>query len=193
MSKLTNPDFPEELLDPTIVGEDRRNLVDNYKYWRDEAIKADLDTRRHDFAVVLENFAYDFNIATAVRNANAFLAAEVLICGRRKWDHRGAIGTHHYQHVSQYSDWDQLVPYLQENDYVPIVFDNIDGAVSLFEFEWPQRPAMIFGQESIGVSPQSLQAAAEVVYIPQFGSTRSINVGTASGIAMYDYLQKLHR
>jgi len=46
---------------------------------------------------------------------------------------------------------------------------------------------MIFGQESIGVSNNALSRAGDVVYIPQIGSTRSINVGTASGIALYDY------
>lgn len=51
---------------------------------------------------------------------------------------------------------------------------------------------MIFGQEQIGVSPTALKLAEHVVFIPQFGSTRSINVGVSSGIAMYDYVRKFH-
>ncbi len=54
---------------------DRRNVVDRYRYWRHEAIVADLDTRRHDFHVAIENWQHDLNIGTVVRNANAFLAA----------------------------------------------------------------------------------------------------------------------
>ena len=34
---------------------DRRNVVDRYRYWSMEAIGADLDTRRHDFHVEIEN------------------------------------------------------------------------------------------------------------------------------------------
>ena len=47
-----------------------------------EAIVADLDTRRHDFHVAIENWQHDFNIGTIVRTANAFLAREVHIVGR---------------------------------------------------------------------------------------------------------------
>ena len=58
---------------------DRRNVVDRYRYWSLEAIRADLDTRRHDFHVAIENWQHDFNIGTVVRTANAFLAREVHI------------------------------------------------------------------------------------------------------------------
>jgi len=49
---------------------------------------------------------------------------------------------------------------------------------------------MVFGQESIGVTDKAMDLADDVVYIPQFGSTRSLNVGVASGIAMYSYIQQ---
>ena len=60
---------------------DRRNVVDRYRYWTMEAIVADLDRRRHDFHVAIENWQHDFNIGTIVRTANAFLAREVHIVG----------------------------------------------------------------------------------------------------------------
>ena len=78
---------------------DRRNVVDRYRYWTLEAIVADLDTRRHDFHVAIENWQHDFNIGTIVRTANAFLAAEVHIVGNRRWNRRGAMVTDRYQHV----------------------------------------------------------------------------------------------
>ena len=78
---------------------DRRNVVDQYRYWTVEAIVADLDTRRHDFAVAIENWQHDMNIGTVVRTANAFLAAEVIIVGRRRWNRRGAMVTDRYQHI----------------------------------------------------------------------------------------------
>ena len=78
---------------------DRRNVVDRYRYWTMEAIVADLDTRRHDFHVAIENWQHDFNIGTIVRTANAFLAREVHIVGKRRWNRRGAMVTDRYQHV----------------------------------------------------------------------------------------------
>ena len=52
-------------------------MVDRYRYWTLEAIVADLDTRRHDFHVAIENWQHDFNIGTIVRTANAFLAGDL--------------------------------------------------------------------------------------------------------------------
>ena len=89
-----------EEYDATLLAEgDRRNVVDRYRYWSMEAIVADLDTRRHDFHVAIENWQHDFNIGTIVRSANAFLAAEVHIVGNRRWNRRGAMVTDRYQHV----------------------------------------------------------------------------------------------
>jgi len=180
MSDLHNPAFPdpEALRDP-------RNLIDHFKYWSHDAVRAALDARRHPFAVVLENFAYDFNVATAIRNANAFLAREVWIVGRRRWDRRGAQGTHRYEHVHRAGTTGDAVRGLRAEGYRVVAVDNVEGAADLMRFRWPARAAMVFGQEQIGVSPEALGLADHVVYIPQYGSTRSINVGTASGIAMY--------
>lgn len=48
--------------DPELLAHgDRRNVVDHYRYWTREAIVADLDTRRHDFHVAVENWGHDFN------------------------------------------------------------------------------------------------------------------------------------
>ncbi len=49
---------------------------------------------------------------------------------------------------------------------------------------------MIFGEEGEGVTPEMLELADHVVSIKQYGSVRSMNVGTTSGIAMYDYIRK---
>ena len=70
------PDDPR--LDPDLLAAgDRRNVVDRYRYWRMDAIVADLDERRHPFHVAIENWGHDFNIGSVVRTANAFLAREV--------------------------------------------------------------------------------------------------------------------
>lgn len=176
--------WPHELLDPGNMPQDRRNLIDHYKYWEVEAIKADLDTRRHDFVAICENICYDFNISTVVRNANAFLAREVWVCGRKDFDKRGAVGTYHYQHMLHSPDTREAIEKLRHEGYSIIAVDQAPGAENLHSFTWPLKAAMIFGQEQIGVSPWALEASDSVVYIPQWGSTRSLNVGVASGLAM---------
>jgi tRNA (guanosine-2'-O-)-methyltransferase len=65
------------------------------------------------------------------------------------------------------------------------------NATAIHEFEWPEKTLMMFGEEQRGLSEEALALADHVVYIPMRGSVRSFNVGTASGIAMYDYSMKV--
>ena len=167
-----------EQYDERLLAEgDRRNVVDRYRYWTLEAIVADLDARRHDFHVAIENWQHDFNIGTIVRSANAFLAGEVHIVGNRRWNRRGAMVTDRYQHVVHHEDVASLAAYLRERD-------RPGGAVG---HRQPARLAaprdhrgaapvcFLFGQEGPGLSEGAREACDATFSIAQFGSTRSIN------------------
>jgi len=97
-----------------------RNIIDHYHYWNDDAIKADLNTKRHNFSVVCCNIGNDFNIATVIRNANAFLAKEVIIYGHKKYDRRGTVGTHHYTNFHHVRTIDNLGYLDKMNDYIEL-------------------------------------------------------------------------
>ena len=121
-----------EQYDERLLAEgDRRNVVDRYRYWRMEAIVADLDTRRHDFHVAIENWQHDFNIGTIVRTANAFLAAEVHIVGNRRWNRRGAMVTDRYQHVRHHATAGDLAAYLKHHGGGPVPLLGIDNLPGL--------------------------------------------------------------
>ena len=168
---------------------DRRNVVDRYRYWRTDAIVADLDARRHPFHVAIENWQHDFNIGAVVRNANAFLAAEVHIIGRRRWNRRGAMVTERYQHVRHHPDVDDFVAWADEAQLPIIGIDLVPGAVPIETSPLPRACVLVFGQEGPGLSDDVRAACATVCSIAQFGSTRSINAGVASGIAMHAWIR----
>jgi len=183
------PDDPR--LDPALLaGGDRRNVVDRYRYWRHEAIVADLDGRRHPFHVAIENWQHDLNIGSVVRNANAFLAAEVHIVGRRKWNRRGAMVTDRYQHIRYHPALDDFGRWASAASLPVLGVDNLPGAEPLDRAEIPERCAFLFGQEGPGLSEEARSLCTAVLSIPQFGSTRSINAGVASGIAMYEWVRR---
>jgi tRNA G18 (ribose-2'-O)-methylase SpoU len=183
------PDDPR--LDPSLLAEgDRRNVVDRYRYWRLESIVADLDSRRHPFHVAIENWQHDFNIGAVVRNANAFLAAAVHIVGRRGWNRRGAMVTEQYQHIVHHPTVAEFALWAGEAGLPILGVDNLPGAVSIAEASLPRECALLFGQEGPGLSAEARAACSEVLSIPQFGSTRSINAGVASGIAMYEWVRR---
>jgi tRNA G18 (ribose-2'-O)-methylase SpoU len=180
-----------EEYDATLLAEgDRRNVVDRYRYWRLEAIVADLDTRRHDFHVAIENWQHDFNIGTIVRTANAFLAAEVHIVGNRRWNRRGAMVTDRYQHVRHHADASDLAAYLHERDVRLLGIDNLPGSTHLEKTALPRRVCLLFGQEGPGLSPGAREACDGTLSIAQFGSTRSINASAAAAIAMHTWIRE---
>jgi tRNA G18 (ribose-2'-O)-methylase SpoU len=183
------PDDPR--YDPVLLAEgDRRNVVDRYRYWRHEAVVADLDARRHDFHVAIENWRHDLNIGTVVRTANAFLAREVHIVGRRRWNRRGAMVTDRYQHVRYHDSATELVEWSRGEDLVVIGVDNLPGSVPIETVVLPRRCLLLFGQEGPGLSDAARAAASLVCSIAQYGSTRSINAGVASGIAMHAWIRQ---
>jgi len=178
-------------LDPELLaGGDRRNVVDRYRYWSREAIVADLDQRRHPFHVAVENWQHDFNIGTVVRNANAFLAAEVHIIGRRKWNRRGAMVTDRYQHVMHHDTIGGFAAWASDEGLPVVGIDILPGAVPLETTALPERCVLLFGQEGPGLSAGARKACVLVCSIAQFGSTRSINAGVASGIAMHEWVRQ---
>jgi tRNA G18 (ribose-2'-O)-methylase SpoU len=168
---------------------DRRNVIDAYRYWRLAAIIADLDARRHDFAVAIENWQHDLNIGTVVRTANAFLAREVVIVGRRRWNRRGAMVTDRYQHVRHVDTVADLADYAKSAGYVLVAIDNIPGSVPIERAVLPRRALLLFGQEGPGLSQPARDTAELTCSIAQFGSTRSINVAVAAGIAMHQWIE----
>jgi tRNA G18 (ribose-2'-O)-methylase SpoU len=183
------PDDPR--LDPELLETgDRRNVVDEYRYWKREAIVVELDKRRHPFHVAIENWQHDFNIGTVVRNANAFLAAEVHIIGRRRWNRRGAMVTDRYQHVRNHDTLAAFSAWAESEGLTIIGIDIIPGAEPLERTTLPRRCVLLFGQEGPGLSTEARAACSRVCSIAQFGSTRSINAGVASGIAMHTWIMQ---
>ena len=54
----------------------------------------------------------------------------------------------------------------------------------------PRDCLLVFGQEGPGVTDDTRAGAAITVSIAQFGSTRSINVSVAAGIAMHSWISQ---
>lgn len=171
-------------------GPDTRNVIDRYKGWPMERIVADLDSRRHDFHIAIENWQHDFNIGSVVRTANAFLAKEVHIIGNRRWNRRGAMVTDRYQHIRHHPTVEEFVAWSHGEGLAVIGIDNLPGSVPLETYALPKACVLVFGQESVGLSDAVRQAADATLAIAQYGSTRSINAGAAAAIAMHAWVRQ---
>ena len=172
----------------------KRNVIDKYKNWPTDAIRRDLQETANPFSVCMEHWQGDFNISTLIRNSNAFNARRVYYIGKKRFDRRGAVGTHHYVDLNYLdNDYSRLVDLKKEYTIVA-VDNNISNTHKLGEFDWlslEKPPLMLFGEEGVGLTTPALEIADYCVEIPQYGSVRSLNVGTSSGILMYDFVRSL--
>ena len=184
--------WPEgEQWDPELLEHgDRRNVVDAYRYWTMDAIVADLDTRRHGFHVAVENWQHDLNIGSVVRTANAFLAREVHIVGRRRWNRRGAMVTDRYQHLRHHASVEEFAAWADAEGLPVIGIDNFPDSQRLETYDLPERCVLVLGQEGPGLSPEMHAAAGATLSIAQFGSTRSINASAAAAVAMHAWVRR---
>jgi tRNA G18 (ribose-2'-O)-methylase SpoU len=169
---------------------DNRNVLDKYHYWTVGAIKADLDESRQDLEIAIENLQRDYNMGTIVRCANAFNVNKVHIIGRKQWNKRGAMVTDLYMNIQYHDDVAAFELAMNKAGREIIAIDIVEGAKGLSETKLPKNAVMVFGAEGPGLSKELLGKAKQVVMIEQFGSTRSVNVGVAAGVAMYAWMQQ---
>jgi tRNA G18 (ribose-2'-O)-methylase SpoU len=183
------PDDPR--LDPELLRDgDRRNVLDQYRYWTVEAIVAELDSRRHRLHVAIENWQHDLNIGSIVRTANAFNVATVHIVGKRRWNRRGAMVTDRYVHIEHHPTVDDLVAWADEAGLPLVGIDNLSSAEPIETAALPEAVILLFGQEGPGLTDAALAACSRHVSITQFGSTRSINAAAAAAIAMHAWVRQ---
>jgi tRNA G18 (ribose-2'-O)-methylase SpoU len=181
----------EDHFDPELLANgDTRNVLDHFRYWKMEAIVAELDSRRHKYHVAIENWQHDLNIGSIVRTANAFLAEEVHIIGNRRWNRRGAMVTDRYQHVSHHPTVEEFVAWAKSKNLPIIAIDNVPGCQKIEEYALPEECVLLFGQEGPGLSEAAIEAASVVLEITQFGSTRSINASAAAAITMHQWVMQ---
>lgn len=182
--------------DPELLRDgDRRNVVDRYRYWRMDAVVADLDTRRHPLHVAIENWRHDLNIGSVVRTANATNVAAFHVVGKRRWNRRGAMVTDRYQHEVHHPDAAALATWAaragEGGTPLPLVgVDNVPGSVPLETYDLPRACVLVLGQEGAGLTPEMQQVCDVVLHIAQFGSTRSVNAGAAAAVAMHAWVRR---
>jgi tRNA G18 (ribose-2'-O)-methylase SpoU len=170
------------------LSSDPRNVTDQYKGMPIEAIVADLDQSAHGLEIAIENVGRDYNMGTIVRSANAFGVRRIHVIGSRQWNKRGAMMTDKYLHMEYHASTEAFLNTI--GDIPVIAIDNVPTSQKLSTYAFSDRCVLVFGAEGPGLSQELLAAADAIVAIEQLGSTRSINVGVAAGIAMYGWLRQ---
>lgn len=169
--------------------EDLRNLIDEYKGMANEQVFAALSKKRIPLEIAIENVEHDFNIGSIVRTANSFNVSKVHIIGKKKYNRRGAMCTDKYLEIIHHSSIEDFLA-TQEGRELVAIENNLERAKPLNKKMFQQNTTLLFGSENNGITEELLQKAGDVRFIESFGSTRSVNVGVAAGIAMYEYVRQ---
>lgn len=170
------------MVDPKFL--DNRNVIDEYKGLPNEEIVRLVQAKSLPFGICMQHLEGDYNLGTVLRNANGFGAREFFyLGGRKQWDRRSSMGTQHYTKMQFLRDVEDLRKL--KDRYRFICVENGVGGKDISKHKWEPNSLLIFGEASRGVLPEVIEMSDAIVEIAQYGSVRSINVGTASGIAMH--------
>jgi len=142
--------------------------------------------------VILENIVDHTNVGAIFRSVAGLGADAVLITPRcadplYRRSVRVSMGTVLQVPWTRLPEWDEAVPLLHEAGFHLAALALADTAVSLDDFaiDPPERLAIVLGAEGDGLSRQALSSADTVVTIPMLHGVDSLNVASASAVALY--------
>lgn len=141
---------------------------------------------RHPIAVLADGLDKEANAGTIIRTAEAFLTERVMFT-RSEPDTSGAMGAEHWQPVEWGVDALAVVAQYRESGYRTVALEQDTDSISLSRYAFPERVLLVVGAELFGVSGEVLASVDDLIYIPQAGLVKSLNVGVAAAIALFEY------
>lgn len=178
---------------------DPRNVRDCFKGKSNESIKEELNATKSELVLCLSNEIRDMNLSSCIRSANSFNIDHVVMCGRRNYDRRGAVGAQNYIDVKHQPSLPMAILEYILNGYsiVALEYDDRYEMTEISQYQWQPKTMLICGEEGRSISDDVLKlsrttpAMLDIVYIPMMGTVRSLNLASAASIAMYDYHSKV--
>lgn len=164
-----------------------KNVLPQYQDMEVADIKNAL--QRFPFSVAAYNVRYDINIGSIIRACNAFGASQFIMIGSKKWDRRGALGTHHYTNIVFHETWTESLKWMRMQNLTPIGVDRTSNSIPIHEIKekYDGHPVFIMGNERTGIPLEVLKECSKVIHIEQFGSIPSLNVAQAASIICNHY------
>jgi tRNA G18 (ribose-2'-O)-methylase SpoU len=161
------------------------NVIDEYKPLSVENIKEKMKETQLPAAVFMSQLSGDFNIGNIIRTSNAYNLSKVYYYGKKHYDKRGAEGTYHYTDVVYLSSIDE-VRALKDKYHFVAIENNVPGKIAqnINKYCWKENSLILLGEEGSGIPGEIISLCDDLVEIKNFGSVRSLNVGTAAAIAI---------
>jgi len=140
------------------------------------------------------------NIGSIFRIADSFGIEQIYFCGDQisidsKRMQRTARSTHQTMRHHQFEDITKVIKQLKEKEYTILSLEITDDSIPVSEYRVgaSEKIALVIGEENSGVSQEIITTSKQSLHITMFGNNSSMNVATATGIALYEITKKLIR
>ncbi len=158
---------------------------------RKERIEYVLSHRQPDITVVMENVFDPHNISAVMRTCDAIGIQEIYVLNtkiprHKKWGSRSSSSAAKWLTIHQFDNADDCFRQLRLH-YQKIYSTHLSAdAISLYDIDFVQSIALVFGNEHLGVSEEIRNLCDGNFIIPQFGMIRSLNISVACAISIYE-------
>ena len=145
--------------------------------------------------VVLDNVRSMHNVGSVLRTADGFRMAKVCLCGitgrpPHAEIHKTALGAEDSVEWQYYKSTADCVEQLRAEGYVVVAVEQVEGSVSMTEWNECRPTAIVLGNEEKGVSQEVVDLCDYCLEIPQFGTKHSFNVSCTAAMVMWEYFRK---
>lgn len=162
---------------------------------RRERILSVLNRRQAGLTVVLDNIEDPHNIAAIMRTCDAVGIQEIFTVNNKpprvkKWGAKSSSSANKWLTHHKYTDVHECIKVLKQRYDKLMTTHLTHGAVSLYDIDFKESVALVFGNEQTGVSEAFLAAADGNFIIPQMGIIRSLNVSVACAVSIYEAMRQ---
>jgi tRNA (guanosine-2'-O-)-methyltransferase len=150
---------------------------------------------RHELVLVLQSVMYPVNVGSLFRIADATGVRHMHLCGitptpPNKTIEKVGRSKHHKVEWSYTEDTEDVLADLRAEGTFITALEITDAAVPYYEAVYPERLAIIVGNEDHGVTRSALELVDAAVFIPMYGKGQSLNVHVSVAVLLYHILQR---
>ncbi|MBA3414891.1 MAG: RNA methyltransferase [Chloroflexia bacterium] len=162
---------------------------------RRERVAAVLGRRQPDLTVVLENVHDPHNVAAVLRSCDAVgvLRVHTVYTVEERpaaFARTTSAGAAKWTEIVHHETIEACLAVLQGEGFSVVATAIGAGSVDLYRLDLTRPTALVFGNETRGVSPEVMAGADALTTIPMMGMVESLNISVACAVTLYEALRQ---
>jgi tRNA G18 (ribose-2'-O)-methylase SpoU len=147
-------------------------------------------SRPRELALCLAPMRSNVNLSNIIRTAGCCGVIRLIACGNPKIDRTIARDGADQVQIDVHRTLPPVLKELKAEGYTLVGLEQTTNSVSLHNYRFPRRTALVIGNERLGLAEEELQLVDAVVEIPVWGLPFAYNVANATAMALYEYCKQ---